>query len=711
MNKNGAWEFFRKNQNITALCACGAAVALNLLLGLGASALGLPLYLDTVGTVMIAVLGGYLPGVSVGFATNIVKNFFDNSSLYYGVLNVLIAVMASYLARRGHFRRIRDIPLAVFLFMCIGGGLGALIPWFMESLSFDSESLSGVLYRTGFFGPFSSHLFSSLIMDLPDKLATVLLVMPIVNSVPEKLLPYFRFNIWMQNPVAGVKDELNRKSGSRVLSLRKKLMLVLGFSLVTVALAGTYISVMVYRRTNIGEHRNLAMGMVGLAAKVIDGDRVDAFLADGESAEGYTQTKALLSDILHSSREIAYLYVYKMEQDGWRVIIDIATEKTPADDIGALIPYEKGLVPYIPRLLAGEEVEPIITRDSFGYLLTAMKPVYDSSGRCVCYAIADIDMEALLANEKSFLVELETVFLSFFILLCVFVIWLSDCHVVFPVRALTMYVDAFSRSHDSQEKLDEYVKAFRKLDVHTGDEIEQLFKSLCQMVQMQAEQTRSIRQLSESTAKMQDGLIITMANIVENRDSDTGLHIRKTTAYVKIIVEGLKKKGYYPEKITPKFMSDVVRSAPLHDVGKIYVPDGVLNKPGRLTDEEYELMKTHTTAGKKIIEDAIAFMEGESYLKEARNMAAYHHERWDGTGYPEQLHGEVIPLSARIMALADEFDALTSPRVYKAAFPLEKALAIIEEGKGKVFDPKCVEVFMESLPNVKVILRKYNHEI
>ncbi|MBQ3799407.1 MAG: hypothetical protein II837_03835 [Treponema sp.] len=128
--------------------------------------------------------------------------------MYYGVLNVLIAVMASYLARRGHFRRIRDIPLAVFLFMCIGGGLGALIPWFMESLSFDSESLSGVLYRTGFFGPFSSHLFSSLIMDLPDKLATVLLVMPIVNSVPEKLRPYFRFR-WRYKKYAGnVKSDI-----------------------------------------------------------------------------------------------------------------------------------------------------------------------------------------------------------------------------------------------------------------------------------------------------------------------------------------------------------------------------------------------------------------------------------------------------------------------------------------------------------------------
>ena len=206
---------------------------------------------------------------------------------------------------------------------------------------------------------------------------------------------------------------------------------------------------------------------------------------------------------------------------------------------------------------------------------------------------------------------------------------------------------------------------------------------------------------------MQNGLIITMADMVENRDSDTGAHIQKTAEYVRIIVNGLKRKGYYAEKLTSKYMSDVVMSAPLHDVGKINISDAILNKPGKLSDEEYEIMKTHTTLGRNLLEKAISTISGENYLKEARNMAAYHHEKWDGSGYPEGLHGEVIPLSARIMAVADVFDALSSKRVYKPAFPLNQALEIISNGAGKEFDPKCVEVFMDSLDEVKRVLRKY----
>ena len=709
MSRTGIGRLFVKRKNITALLVCVAGIVLNIVLGQIVSMFGLPLYLDTVGTVTVAVLGGYLPGVFVGFVTNIIKGFFDSSSLYYGVLNVLIAGSAAFLARRGFFKNIRGVIFAALLFTLIGGGLGSLIPWFMDGLEFDSESLSGILYTQWHFDLFPAHLLSSLITDLPDKFVTVILVRFLLYIIPEKFYRYCGFSMWMQSPESGQGKEIQIGSNVRLVSLRIKMLIVLLFSLTTVAVVSTVISVRVYYKTSIEDHERLAQGTAKLAAGIIDGNKVDEYITKRGRVTGYEETKSLMRDILSSTSEISYLYFCKMEEDGYHVVLDIDTEKTPAYEIGEIVEYEGTVSDLVPFLLAGEEVDPVITRDDYGELITAMKPVFDSNGKCVCYAIAEVDIQMIIEDVKSFLMEMISVFLSFFILLCAFVMWLTDYNVIYPIRTITETIDTFSS--DSQENMDDDVKAFRKIGVHTGDEIEKLYNSLCRMTLDQTEQIRSIRRLSDSTAKMQDGLIITMADMVENRDSDTGAHIQKTAAYVKIILAGLEAKGYYAEKLTPKFISDTIRSAPLHDVGKINIPDGVLNKPGKLTDEEFEIMKTHTTAGKRIMEQAILTVKGDNYLKEARNMAAYHHERWDGKGYPEGIHGEVIPLSARIMAVADVFDALTSPRVYKPAFPLEKALSIIDEGKGSQFDPKVVEAFMDSLDEVKVILRKYNQDV
>ncbi|MCR5168530.1 MAG: HD domain-containing protein [Oscillospiraceae bacterium] len=650
-----------------------------------------------------------MPGVLVGFTTNILKCFSDTSSLYYGVFNILIAIFAAYLSKRGWMKSIRGILGLTAVFALIGGGLGSLIPLLTNDLSRNIESLNMLLYKSGIFNQTSSHITAYLIWDFADKAISVLLSLMILRSLPDKFYQYTNLCWWLQAPVP--MEELQSVEKSRIMSLRVKVITVLTISIASVAIVGIVICMRLYHTTIIRDNTELAFGTTKIAADALDGDQIDAYLESKGSAEGYRESKETLFSILSNSEKVSYLYVYQMKEDGFHVVFDVETEDEPASETGSVIPYGEEFTPYIPQLLAGEPVEPVITDDEYGHLLTAATPLYDSDGRCVCYVIADIDMEQLLVDERSFLTKYISLFLSFFILVGVIGIWLTQYHVIYPIKSITKFADSFSDEDPSQEQLDEYIKQFRKLDIHTGDEIERLYLTLCLMTLNQAEQTRSIRRLSESTTKMQDGLIVTMADLVESRDSDTGAHVQKTAAYVRIIAEGLKKKGYYAEKLTPKFMADVVRSAPLHDVGKINIPDNVLNKPGKLTDEEYAIMKTHTTAGKKIMEHAISTVEGDSYLKEARNMAAYHHERWDGKGYPEGLHGEVIPLSARIMSVADVFDALASPRVYKPAFPLEKALAILEEGKGTQFDPKCVEVFMDSLPQVKEVLRKYQQNV
>lgn len=699
-----------KRRNVTALLVCAAGIALNLLLNSAANALELPFYLDTAGTIIVAATGGYFPGILVGFITNSIKGISDIQSYYYGVVNMLIAVSTSYMTNRGWLKKAAGKIGAAFLFSLIGGGIGSVISWFIPGQIYFGEVLNEAFMRTGLLSPPISYVLSNIIMDLPDKLLTMVIVATALRVIPERFYIYCRLNAWMQNP-ASMYKQTEQKESVRVMPVSAKLLLASGIALSAVGALAIVISMVLHNDTMVRERIELAEGTVRIAASLINGDEVDEYLKRAGASDKYDETKTQLKNILNASDSVYYLYAYKIEEDGCHVVFDIDTPELPGEEIGTIIPFDESFEDYLPDLLNGERIDPVISRDKYGYLLTVYQPVYDSNGNTVCYVGADVNMEQLITDGHIFLVKMILAFLGFFILICSFFIWIANYQIIYPVSAITRYVNAFSYASDSQKTLDEDLKAFRSIDIHTGDEIEKMYNSLCRMTSNQTEQMRDIRRLSESTAKMQDGLIITMADMVENRDSDTGAHVQKTAAYVKIITEGLKKKGYYAEKLTPKFMSDTVRSAPLHDVGKINIPDGVLNKPGKLTDEEYEIMKTHTTAGKRIMEHAINTVKGDNYLKEARNMAAYHHERWDGKGYPEGLHGEVIPLSARIMAVADVFDALSSPRVYKPAFPLEKALSIIEEGKGTQFDPKCVEVFMESLEEVKVVLSKYNQGV
>ena len=208
---------------------------------------------------------------------------------------------------------------------------------------------------------------------------------------------------------------------------------------------------------------------------------------------------------------------------------------------------------------------------------------------------------------------------------------------------------------------------------------------------------QEIRGMSEdrerNLAAMRDAMMLTLADLVERRDKNTGQHIRKTAAYVRIVLESLQRLGTFPDIINEDFIVKVVRSAPLHDIGKIMVPDAILNKPGKLTDEEYTLMKTHAAAGGEVIGHIISLVPDSDYLDIAKDIATHHHEKWNGKGYPDGLAGDAIPLAARVMAIADVFDALVSNRPYKKVFSIEKAFAILREESGQLFDPRIVDAF------------------
>lgn len=214
----------------------------------------------------------------------------------------------------------------------------------------------------------------------------------------------------------------------------------------------------------------------------------------------------------------------------------------------------------------------------------------------------------------------------------------------------------------------------------------------------------------DKVAGMQFSVITTMADIVENRDQNTGGHIKRTAKYVEIIAKRLQKQNAFPDMLTNEYLADIIVAAPLHDIGKIHIPDAILNKPGKLTDEEFDIMKTHTTAGYDVLMQAKKQLGEFEYLNVALDMAEYHHERWDGKGYPNAIKGEEIPLCARIMAVADVFDALTAKRCYKEAMPVEKAYSIIEEESGTHFDPVVAEAFLTSRKEVSEAIKMLSLE-
>lgn len=198
----------------------------------------------------------------------------------------------------------------------------------------------------------------------------------------------------------------------------------------------------------------------------------------------------------------------------------------------------------------------------------------------------------------------------------------------------------------------------------------------------------------EKLTNMQGHIISSLASLIESRDTETGDHVSRTGAFVETLARDAIKDGVYTATLNERYVDMLRMLAPMHDIGKIVVSDKILRKPGKLTDEEYEQMKKHASAGGAVIREVLSGVADEEYLSLAADIATFHHEKWDGTGYPAGLSGENIPLSARIMAIADVFDALVSKRCYKEPIPVEEAFKIIEEDAGKRFDPKLAEVFL-----------------
>lgn len=219
---------------------------------------------------------------------------------------------------------------------------------------------------------------------------------------------------------------------------------------------------------------------------------------------------------------------------------------------------------------------------------------------------------------------------------------------------------------------------------------------------------KALHEHNDKMMKLQNTTIMGMATLIESRDGDTGDHVKRTSVYVAMLAQAARHEGYETETLTDSYIELLIKAAPLHDIGKITVSDTILLKPARLTEDEFEKMKLHACEGGRIVRKVIGGIADEEYINIASDIAAYHHEKWDGSGYNAGLTGENIPLCARIMAIADVFDALISKRCYKEKIPVDEAFKIIEDSAGTHFDPMLARIFLNIRPQIEDYLKSIN---
>lgn len=541
-----------------------------------AKLLGLPLYLDCIGTMLASMLGGYISGIFVGLFSSILNGIFSDPRLVsYGALNVFIAIFTAWACTHKWFKKPLRFFTAAIIYAFLGGFLGSILTIVLYGFGNGVASGSVVYWFSDMGMPrLLAEMLGDYCVDILDKFISLTIAVFVCTVMPKQIRGKFKIHSWKQTPLKSDAVQILLSNKTRGRSLRNKIIFVLILMATLIAIVSISISYALFVIT------------------------IEAF----------------------AKRE------------------------------GVVVPN----------------------------------------------FVLEIWSEKYLVNQLS-------LFIGVFIFIIVLFLYIARYHLILPLNSMAYTLGYYSDKEN--RSFEEMAKVFDGLRIHTGDETENLYICIADMIKESANYLADIQHKNATISDMQNAMIIVLADIVESRDHNTGNHIKTTAEYVELIIDEMLFENIYQDQLTSKFISDVYQSAPLHDIGKISVSDVILNKPGKLTDEEFDLMKKHTIEGAKIIDKVIDTVPDSDniYLKEARDLALYHHERWDGTGYPYGIAGEEIPLSARIMAVADVFDALVSKRSYKEAYDFDKAISIIEESAGTHFDPLIVKAFINAKEKIRII--------
>ena len=455
----------RKNyRNVLILCV--ASVLINVVFARLAQFLsqhfGLQLWFDTIGTVLAAAMGGYLPGIFVGLVTNFMKGFMDFASIYYSAMNVLIAATSALLANHGFLTKKWKIPLFILVMAFIGGVIGGILPSIVNSIP-----------TAGF--------VTDLLWDLADKTISVLLVVAIIRAIPPETRETLRFNGWRQTPLTkNDLEEIKKKIQCRSVLLRSKIIFILAVALGTMALTASTISFLLYRSSLISEYSEFAREVSVAVSEMFDHEKIDEYIASKGIDPDYVDVQHKIENIKVTAPTVKFIYIYKIDDEGGHVVFDFHNSAADAAP-GKLVKLDEAFEPYLETLREGGEIEPVISDSPFGRLLSVYTPVKNSAGKTVSYIGADIPMSMIVGKEVNFLTQMVFLFLGFVILIVAIVLWFVDFNIVFPINSMTMRTSEFAYS--GSNALGENVEKIKRLDIHTGDEVENLYKAFTKMTE------------------------------------------------------------------------------------------------------------------------------------------------------------------------------------------------------------------------------------
>lgn len=469
----------------------------------------LSVYLDTFGTVFIAVLGGYVPGVAVGFFTNLFGSGLNMNEMYFGFVNIAVAIVSAFLSSKGYYKKFSKVLMTIPATALVTTLFGSLIEELLkQSNSF--ESLQTVFY----------HFIQNFPVELLDKGLAILAAFFLLKLVPADLKNSFKLLGKMQAPLSPEMRAAMKTQSSFVLSLRTKMVFNLMSITLLVAIVICAISYAIYQDFAIKDRIRIADGIVTMIVNDIDPKRVDEFIENGHNAKGYNEVEQKLYKIRASNSDIEFVYVYKIKEDGCHVVFDLSTADFEASKPGDLIEFDSSFEIYRNDLLAGRPIPPIISDDKFGYLLTIYKPVYNSIGKCTCYAAIDFSMDQITEYGRTFIVKVIALFSGAVIFILVLGLTFIENNIILPVN--TMACCARNFAYDSEEAREQNVERIRSLNIKTKDEIENLYAAFLQTT---SDSMHSFENFKRAKIEVE------VMNELAHTDSLTG--IKNKTAYAE----------------------------------------------------------------------------------------------------------------------------------------------------------------------------------